>query len=89
MTKAFYNPATFYHKITDISTGEIVAYAHWQFPYSGPVENDKDVDEQPNRMESFPEGSNIALVKGYYSALDDKMAKYADPEKDYGEQDSS
>lgn len=89
MARKFHDPAVFYQKVTDVSTGEIVAYARWQSPHPRAVEEDRNMKEQRKNLESFPKGSNVELAKAYDSALNAKMAKYADPEKDYGEENSS
>ncbi|CAD6567937.1 MAG: hypothetical protein ASARMPRED_001193 [Alectoria sarmentosa] len=71
-------------KAVDDETGEIVAFARWQFPYSPSVAQEAEKEELQKATPPMPAEYNKELFNHFSSALDELQEKWVDHSKDHG-----
>jgi hypothetical protein len=81
-------------KITDVSTGNIVAWARWGFPYSfseeerverGREKEEKERKKREGTYSEWPAGSNLEVCEGKFGALDRIRNQNVDWGNTYGQ----
>lgn len=70
-------------KAVDDDTGDIVAVARWQFPYSLSAEQQREKEELQKATSAKPEGYNEKLYKEIIEAVNKNREKWVDSSKDF------
>jgi hypothetical protein len=80
-------------KVTEVSTGRIVAWARWYFPYTFSAEEkaEREREEQEREkaradgtLQKWPIGANVEACDVKFGELDRLMKKHVDLEDMYG-----
>lgn len=72
-------------KIVDDSTGQIVAFAQWEYPFhlTPELEAKKEKRAEEWKKEPHPPGAELELINNFMGQLETGRKKFIDPEKTY------
>lgn len=79
-------PEIHWFKITDASTGQVVAIARWGYPHVRPPKKEEEKTEELKKLaeaSAWPKGTNVKLANAKFGRLGVWREKYIDWENTY------